>query len=182
MTQMEQGIERTLLTEQQIALRVRELGTQISEKYRDKDLLLVTVLKGAVVFLTDFMRTLDCHCELDFMVASSYCGGVKSTGVLKITKDLDSDVKGRNILIVEDILDSGLTLSHIKKLMQERGAASVEIVTLLDKPARRKAEINADYVGFVIPDEFVVGYGLDYDEKYRNLPSIGILKPEVYTG
>ncbi len=181
MTEMEKGMQSTLLTEEQIRQRVKELGKEVSACYQGKDLLLVTVLKGAVVFLTDFMRALDCHCELEFMVASSFCGGVKSTGVLKIVKDIDVPIEGRDVLIVEDILDSGLTLSHIKKLLEDRGPASVRIVTLLDKPVRRKADINADFTGFVIPDEFVVGYGLDYDEKYRNLPYIGILKPEVYT-
>lgn len=181
MTEMEKGMQSTLLTEEQIRTRVKELGAQVSEVYRGRDLLLVTVLKGAVVFLTDFMRALDCHCELEFMIASSFCGGVKSTGVLKIVKDLDVPIEGRDVLIVEDILDSGLTLSHIKKLLESRGPSSVRVVTLLDKPVRRKADIEADFTGFVIPDEFVVGYGLDYDEKYRNLPYIGILKPEVYT-
>ncbi len=181
MTEMEKGMQRTLVSEEQIRQRVKELGKQVSEFYQGRDLLLVTVLKGAVVFLADFMRALDCHCELEFMVASSFCGGVKSTGVLKIIKDLDVPIEGRDVLIVEDILDSGLTLSRIKKLLEERGPASVRVVTLLDKPVRRKAEIEADFTGFVIPDEFVVGYGLDYDEKYRNLPYIGVLKPEVYT-
>lgn len=180
MSEMEKDLERTLLTEQQLRTRVHKLGQEVSEFYQGKDLLLVTVLKGAVVFLTDFMRALDCHCELEFMVASSFCGGTRSTGTLKILKDLDVPIEGREVLIVEDILDSGLTLSHIKKMLEERGPAGVRIVTLLDKPARRRADINADFTGFVIPDEFVVGYGLDYDERYRNLPYIGILKPEVY--
>lgn len=181
MTEMEKGIQRTLISEEEIQRRIAELGREISEIYRGQDLLLVTVLKGAVVFLTDFMRQLDCHCELDFMVASSFCGGTQSTGVLRILKDLDAPIEGRNVLIVEDILDSGVTLSRIKSMLESRGPASIRIVTLLDKPVRRKADLEADFTGFVIPDEFVVGYGLDYDEKYRNLPFIGILKPEVYT-
>lgn len=181
MTELEKGMQKTLITEEEIRQRVKELGKEVSALYQGRDLLLVTVLKGAVVFLTDFMRALDCHCELEFMIASSFCGGVKSTGVLKIVKDLDVPIEGRDVLIVEDILDSGLTLSHIKKLLEDRGPASVRVVTLLDKPVRRKANIEADFTGFVIPDEFVVGYGLDYDEKYRNLPYIGVLKPEVYT-
>lgn len=181
MTEMEKGMQTTLLTEQQLRQRVQELGKEVSAFYAGKDLLLITVLKGAVVFLTDFMRALDCHCELEFMVASSFAGGRQSTGVLKILKDIDIPIEGREVLIVEDILDSGLTLSRIKQMLLERGPASVRVVTLLDKPSRRKADIEADFTGFVIPDEFVVGYGLDYDEKYRNLPYIGILKPEVYT-
>ncbi len=181
MTEMEKGMLKTLVSEEEIRQRIREMGKEISEYYRGKDLLLVTVLIGAVVFLADFMRALECHCEIDFMVASSFCGGVQSTGVLKIVKDLDVPIEGRNVLIVEDILDSGMTLSKIKEMLESRGPASVRIVTLLDKPSRRKADLNADFTGFVIPDEFVVGYGLDYDEKYRNLPYIGVLKPEVYT-
>ena len=181
MTEMEKGMLKALVSEEEIRQRVRELGKEVSEVYRGKDLLLVTVLKGAVVFLTDFMRALDYHCEIDFMVVSSFCGGVQSTGALKMVKDLSVPIEGRNVLIVEDILDSGMTLSKIKEMLESRGPASVRIVTLLDKPSRRKANLDADYTGFVIPDEFVVGYGLDYDEKYRNLPYIGVLKPEVYT-
>ena len=181
MTEMEKGMLKALVSEEEIRQRVRELGKEVSEVYRGKDLLLVTVLKGAVVFLTDFMRALDCHCEIDFMVVSSFCGGVQSTGALKMVKDLSVPIEGRNVLIVEDILDSGMTLSKIKEMLESRGPASVRIVTLLDKPSRRNANLDADYTGFVIPDEFVVGYGLDYDEKYRNLPYIGVLKPEVYT-
>ena len=180
MTEMEKGMMKTLVSEEELRNRIRELGRQVSEDYRGKDLLLVTVLKGAVVFLADFMRALDCHCEIDFMVASSFYGSAQSNGVLKLVKDLDVPIEGRDVLIVEDILDAGRTLCKIKELLSSRGPASLRIVTLLDKPSRRKADVSADYTGFVIPDEFVVGYGLDYDEKYRNLPYIGVLKPEVY--
>ena len=172
---------KVLLSEEEIKNKVQELGRVITEEYRGKNLLLVTVLKGAVVFLADLMRAIDTPAEIDFMVVSSYGSGVKSSGVVKIVKDLDVPLKDRHILIVEDILDSGLTLSYIKGILQDRGPASIRIVTLLDKPARRKADIKADYVGFEVPDDFVIGYGLDYDEKYRNLPYIGVLKPEVYS-
>jgi len=178
---MKDDVLKVLLSEEEIKNKVQELGKIITEEYRGKNLLLVTVLKGAVVFLADLMRSIDTPAEIDFMVVSSYGSGVKSSGVVKIVKDLDVPLKDRHILIVEDILDSGLTLSYIKGILQDRGPASIRIVTLLDKPARRKADIKADYVGFEVPDDFVIGYGLDYDEKYRNLPYIGVLKPEVYS-
>ena len=161
--------------------RVRELGGKITADYKNSNLMLVTVLKGAVVFLADLMRQIDVPAEIDFMVVSSYGSGVKSSGVVKIVKDLDVPLAGKDILIVEDILDSGLTLSYIKELLESRGPRSIRIATLLDKPSRRKVDLQADYIGFSVPDEFVIGYGLDYDEKYRNLPYIGILKPEVYS-
>ena len=157
------------------------MGKKITEDYKNSNLMLVTVLKGAVVFLADVMREIDVPAEIDFMVVSSYGAGVKSSGVVKIVKDLDVPLEGKDILIVEDILDSGLTLSYIKELLASRGPKSIRIATLLDKPSRRKVDLQADYVGFSVPDEFVIGYGLDYDEKYRNLPYIGILKPEVYS-
>lgn len=178
---MEKDMEKILLSEAEIKAKVAELGKIISEEYKGKNLLLVTVLKGAVVFLADLMREIDIFAEIDFMVVSSYGSGVKTSGVVKIVKDLDIPLEGREILIVEDILDSGLTLSYIKEMLESRGPASIKIVTLLDKPSRRKVNLQADYTGFTVPDEFVVGYGLDYDEKYRNLPYIGILKPEVYS-
>ena len=182
MTEMEKGMMKTLVSEEELRDRIRELGRQVSEDYRGKDLLLVTVLKGAVVFLADFMRALDCHCEIDFMVASSFYGSAQSNGVLKLVKDLDVPIEGRDVLIVEDILDSGLTLKFVKERLLSMGPASLKICTLLDKPERRKAGITlqADYVGFTVPNEFVVGYGLDYNEHYRNLPYVGILKPEAY--
>ena len=165
----------------QIREKVRELGGKITADYKNSNLMLVTVLKGAVVFLADLMRQIDVPAEIDFMVVSSYGSGVKSSGVVKIVKDLDVPLAGKDILIVEDILDSGLTLSYIKELLESRGPRSIRIATLLDKPSRRKVDLQADYIGFSVPDEFVIGYGLDYDEKYRNLPYIGILKPEVYS-
>ena len=178
---MQQNVLRVLLSEEEIRAKCKEMGARISQEYKGKNLMLVTVLKGAVVFLADLMRAIDVPAEIDFMVVSSYGSGVKSSGVVKIVKDLDVPLAGKDLLIVEDILDSGLTLSYIKELLASRGPASIKIATLLDKPSRRKVDLVADYIGFSVPDEFVIGYGLDYDEKYRNLPYIGILKPEVYS-
>lgn len=178
---MKEDVLRVLLSEDEIREKVRELGGKITADYKNSNLMLVTVLKGAVVFLADLMRQIDVPAEIDFMVVSSYGSGVKSSGVVKIVKDLDVPLAGKDILIVEDILDSGLTLSYIKELLESRGPRSIRIATLLDKPSRRKVDLQADYIGFSVPDEFVIGYGLDYDEKYRNLSYIGILKPEVYS-
>ena len=178
---MREDILKTLISEDEIAAKVKEMGAQITKDYQGSNLMLVTVLKGAVVFLADIMRKIDVPAEIDFMVVSSYGAGVKSSGVVKIVKDLDVPLAGKDILIIEDILDSGLTLSYIKELLTSRGPKSIRIATLLDKPDRRKVDLTADYIGFTVPDEFVIGYGLDYDEKYRNLPYIGILKPEVYS-
>ncbi|MEQ2519174.1 hypoxanthine phosphoribosyltransferase [Ruthenibacterium sp. CLA-JM-H11] len=178
---MREDVLRVLLSEEEIHAKVKEMGKKITEDYKNSNLMLVTVLKGAVVFLADIMREIDVPAEIDFMVVSSYGSGVKSSGVVKIVKDLDVPLEGKDILIVEDILDSGLTLSYIKELLASRGPRSIKVATLLDKPSRRKVDLQADYVGFSVPDEFVIGYGLDYDEKYRNLPYIGILKPEVYS-
>ena len=170
---MKEDVLRVLLSEDEIREKVRELGGKITADYKNSNLMLVTVLKGAVVFLADLMRQIDVPAEIDFMVVSSYGSGVKSSGVVKIVKDLDVPLAGKDILIVEDILDSGLTLSYIKELLESRGPRSIRIATLLDKPSRRKVDLQADYIGFSVPD--------DYDEKYRNLPYIGILKPEVYS-
>ena len=178
---MKEDVLRVLLSEDEIREKVRELGGKITADYKNSNLMLVTVLKGAVVFLADLMRQIDVPAEIDFMVGSSYGSGVKSSGVVKIVKDLDVPLAGKDILIVEDILDSGLTLSYIKELLESRGPRSIRIATLLDKPSRRKVDLQADYIGFSVPDEFVIGYGLDYDEQYRTLPYIGILKPEVYS-
>lgn len=177
---MKNDIKNVLLGERQIAQRVAELGAQISEEYRGKNLLLVSVLKGAVMFMADLMRHIDIPCSIDFMCVSSYGAGVKTSGVVKIVKDLNLELKNFDLLIIEDILDSGMTLSYLKKTLALRGPKTIKICTLLDKPERRQADVTADYVGFTVPDEFVVGYGLDYDEKYRNLPYIGVLKPTVY--
>ena len=177
---MNDDILRVLYSEEELEAKCAELGAQISKDYEGKNLLLVSVLKGAVVFMTDLMRHITVPCSIDFMVVSSYGGGVKTSGVVKIVKDLDADLAGKDLLIVEDILDTGMTLHYLKQLLQDRNPNSIRIATLLDKPERRRAAVRADYVGYQVPDEFVVGYGLDYDEKYRNLPYVGILKPEVY--
>ena len=178
---MHDEILKVLLTQEELREKVKELGRQITQDYQGKNLMIVTVLKGAVVFLADLMREIDVPAEIDFMVVSSYGAGTKSSGVVKIVKDLDVPLKDKDLLIVEDILDSGMTLSYLKELLEGREPRSIRIATLLDKPARRKVDLKADYIGYSVPDEFVVGYGLDYDEKYRNLPYIGILKPEVYS-
>ena len=178
---MVNDIREVLLTKEEIEEVVKELGKKITEDYKGKNLFLITVLKGAVVFLGDLMRAIEMPCEIEFMVLSSYGSGTTSTGSVKIVKDIDLPLEGKDVLIVEDILDTGFTLSFLYKLLEERKPNSIEICTLLDKPDRRKVEINAKYIGRKIPDEFVVGYGLDYDEKYRNLPFIGVLKPEVYS-
>ena len=174
-----QDVDRVLISEEELKEICKNLGKQISKDYEGKKLYLVSVLKGAVVFMADLMREITCDCQIDFLAVSSY-SGTKTTGVVKFKKDLDINPEGCDILIVEDILDSGVTLSYLKKVLEGRGAKSIKICTLLDKTANRIADIQADYVGKVIPDEFVVGYGLDYDEKYRNLPFVGILSPKVY--
>lgn len=174
-------ILKVLLTEEELKAKCAEMGAQITKDYQGKNLLLVTVLKGAVVYLADLMRHIDLPCAIDFMVVSSYGSGTETSGVVKIVKDLDQDLEGKDILIIEDILDTGVTLHYLKGLLQSRNPASIRIATLLDKPERRKVDLQSDYAGFQVPDEFVVGYGLDYAEKYRNLPYIGILKPEVYS-
>ena len=176
---MTQDIERILLTRDEIEDKVSEIGRRITEDFRDKDPIFVGVLKGCFIFMADLMRHVDIKCSMDFMAVSSY-SGTSSTGAVKINKDLSQDIEGRHVIIVEDILDSGVTLSYLKRYLMGRKPASINIVTLLDKPARRKADVFADYSCFEVPDAFVVGYGLDYNERYRNLPYIGILKPEIY--
>ena len=178
---LEQDILKVLATEEAIAKRVNELGDELFDKFADKDPMFVGVLKGCFIFMADLVRATQIKSELEFIGLSSYNSGTASSGVVEITRDLQKDITGRHIIVVEDILDSGNTLSFLKKLLEAKGAASVTIVTLLDKPSRREKTITADYVGFVVPDEFVVGYGLDYDQKYRNVPYIGVLKPEVYS-
>jgi hypoxanthine phosphoribosyltransferase len=174
-------IKEVLFSEEQLKETVDKLAEQVNKDYAGKNVLLVSVLKGAVVFMADFMRALDLKCEIDFMVVSSYGSGVKTSGNVKIIKDVDIPLTGKDVIIIEDILDSGLTLNYIINMLKERNPNSIEICTLLDKPSGRKAEVYAKYIGKEVPDAFVVGYGLDYDEKYRNLPFVGILKPEVYT-
>ena len=178
---MKEDIQSILYSEEQLADKVQQLGREISRDYADKNPLLVSVLKGSVVFMSDLMRAIDIPCQIDFMMVSSYGSGVKTTGVVKIMKDLDTPLEGRDLIIVEDILDSGKTLHYLKGMLLDRHPKSIRIVTLLDKPDRREAPVAADYSGFVVPDQFIVGYGLDYAEKYRNLPYIGVLKPEIYT-
>ena len=176
---MQGDIEKVLISEDEIERHVSEVGRKISEDFAGKDPIFVGVLKGCFIFMADLMRRVDIHCSMDFMAVSSY-SGTSSTGAVKINKDLSEDIEGRHVIIVEDILDSGVTLSYLKKYLEVRKPASMSIITLMDKPSRRKADVYADYSCFEVPDAFVVGYGLDYNEKYRNLPYIGVLKPEVY--
>ncbi|AMA74507.1 hypoxanthine phosphoribosyltransferase [Aneurinibacillus thermoaerophilus] len=178
---MDKDIEKVLFTEEEIAEKVRELGRILSKEYEGKNPLVICVLRGGAPFMTDLVRRMDIPLEMDFMAVSSYGASTQSSGVVRIMKDLDTSVEGRHVIIVEDIIDSGLTLSYLIDIIRRRNAASVKVVTLLDKPARRTVDLKPDYCGFEIPDAFVVGYGLDYAEKYRNLPYIGILKPEVYS-
>lgn len=165
---------KTLLTREQVEKRIKELAKEIEKDYRGKELLVIGLLKGSIMFMSDLIKEMDLPVMIDFMSASSY-SGTMSTGVINISKDTDISVKDRDVLIVEDIIDTGLTLSHVRKLLEERGTKSLKICTLLDKPSRRTVEIKGDYTGFEIPDEFVVGYGLDYDQHHRNLPYIGIV-------
>lgn len=178
---MRNDIERIFFSAEEIEETVKALGKKITEDYMDKNPLLIGVLKGSFVFMADLIKNIDTYCELDFMAVSSYGNGTTSTGAVKITKDLNEDIEGRHIIIIEDILDSGITLNYLKNYLSMRNPASISICTLLDKSARRQADIYADYVGFDCPDAFIVGYGLDYAEKYRNLPYIGVLKKEIYT-
>ena len=179
---LENDVERILISKEQIEEIEDRMAAQISEDYKDKNLLLVSVLKGSIAFMSDLMRNITVPCKIDFMALSSYGSGSESTGRIRVNKDLDIYPEGYDILIIEDILDSGRTLEYIiNNMLITKNAASVKICTLLDKPARREADISPDYVGFVIPDEFVVGFGLDYAERYRNLPYIGVLKSEVYS-
>ncbi len=177
---MNDNIERILLSEKEIAAKVTELGARISRDYKDKNLLLVGVLKGSMVFMSDLMRAIDINCRIDFMCVSSYGALTRSSGQARIVMDLKTQISEYDVIIVEDILDSGLTLYNLKQLLLTRNPKSFAIATLLDKPSRRKSDVTADYSGFSIPDEFVVGYGLDYGENFRNLPYIGILKRSVY--
>lgn len=179
---MEDDILKVLIKEDEIQAKIKELGATITADYEGKEVLFLGILKGCYVFMADLLRSVDLHCDMDFMAVSSYGAGTATTGAVKITKDLSKDIAGKHVIIVEDILDSGVTLSYLKGYLLYRQPASIKIVTLLDKPARRKADIKCDYFGFIVPDEFVVGYGLDYAEYYRNLPYIGVLKPEVYSG
>ncbi|MCD8506657.1 MAG: hypoxanthine phosphoribosyltransferase [Alkalibacterium thalassium] len=177
---MRNEIESILISEEEIMEKVQELGDLLGKEYDGKNPLLVGVLKGALPFMADLIKKMDIHLEIDFMDVSSYGNETVSSGEVKILKDLDTNVEGRHVLFVEDIIDTGGTLAYLKDLFKYRKAASVKIVTLLDKPSGRKIDIHADWVGFTVPHKFVVGYGLDYAENYRNLPFIGVLKPEIY--
>jgi hypoxanthine phosphoribosyltransferase len=178
---LHKDIQEILFTEEEIQLKVKELGKQISWDYAGRNLLVICVLKGAFIFMADLVKAIDIPLELDFMAVSSYGVSTKSSGVVKIIKDLDIPVEGRDVIIVEDIIDSGLTLSYLIDVLERRNALSIAVVTLFDKPARRTVDLEPDYKGYTLPDAFVVGYGLDYAEKYRNLPYIGVLKEEVYS-
>lgn len=173
-------IKSVLISEEEIKEMIRDLGDRISEDYKGKEILFVVILKGSLVFAADLMRHITLPVKLDFMQASSYGSGTTSSGLINIKKDLDNDAGGKHILIIEDIIDSGNTLAKLKKLLLDRNPASVKICTLLSKPSRREMDVEVEYIGKEIPDEFVVGYGLDFDERYRNLPYVGILKPKVY--
>ena len=177
---MDNGIERVLITADEIEEKVSELGKKISADYAGKNPIFVGVLKGCFIFMADLMRHVSIPCTMDFMSVSSY-SGTSSTGAVKINKDLNQNIEGRHLILVEDILDSGVTLNYLKNYLEVRKPASISIVTLMDKPARRKAPVYANWSCFEVPDAFVVGYGLDYNEHYRNLPYIGILKPEIYS-
>ena len=178
---LEQDIKKILISHDEIVVAARKLGQKLTEDYQGKNPILVGILKGSVPFMAELIKHIDMHIELDFMLVSSYHGGTSSSGVINIIKDMDQDIKGRDILFVEDIIDTGKTLKSLKELFEGRQPASVKIATLLDKPEGRLVEIEADYTCFTIPNEFVVGYGLDYEENYRNLPYIGVLKEEVYS-
>ncbi|CAN2221426.1 Hpt Hypoxanthine-guanine phosphoribosyltransferase [Candidatus Nanopelagicaceae bacterium] len=177
---IESDIERVIVSEVDLQARIKELAAQVDADYAGRDILLVGVLKGAVMAMADLTRAMQRHLEMDWMAVSSYGSGTKSSGVVRILKDLDRDITGRNVLIVEDIVDSGLTLSWLKSNLESRGAANVDILAILRKPEAAKVEVDVKYVGFDIPKDFVVGYGLDFDEKYRNLPFIGVLAKHMY--
>lgn len=177
---VENYIKEVLISEEDILSRVKELGEEITEDYKGKDLVVIGILKGAVIFMSELVKNIKQPVTIDFMAVSSYGKSTISTGEVRINKDLDFSVEGKDLLIVEDIIDTGLTLNYLTDILKKRGASSVKICTLLDKPDRRTVGVEVDYLGFEIPDEFVVGYGLDYAEQYRNLPYIGSLKEEVY--
>ena len=177
---MDNDIEKILFTSEDIKTAVQKLGQKLTEDYQDKNPVVVGILRGAAPFMIDLIQAMDCYMEIDFMAVSSYGDDTESSGTVKIIKDLDTDVTDRHVLIVEDIIDSGRTAQALRKLFAAKNAASVKICSLLDKPERREVEVQADYVGINTPNEFVVGYGLDFRQQYRNLPYIGVLKPEVY--
>jgi hypoxanthine phosphoribosyltransferase len=177
---MKDDIKEVLFSEQQLKEKIKEIGKKISEDYEGKELMLVGILKGSVPFMADLLKEVTIPCTMDFMAVSSYGNSTKTSGVVRILKDLDFEIEGKHVLIVEDIIDSGVTLSYLIEYLKGRGAESIEIACLLSKPERRKVTIKVKYTGYIVPDYFLVGYGLDYAEKYRNLPYVGILKEEVY--
>ncbi len=181
MNVMHKDIDQILFDEEKIAEIVKNMGQQISKDYEGKNLLLVSVLKGSLVFMADLMRHITVPCAIDFLSVSSYGAATSTTGEVRILKDLDGSLEGKDVLVVEDILDSGVTLSYLLKNLSARNPESIRLCTFLDKPERRRVNVHAHYIGAAIPDKFIVGYGLDYAEKYRNLPFVGVLKPEVYT-
>ena len=178
---LEQDIQKVLVSHDEIVTAAKKLGAQLTEDYKGKNPILVGILKGSIPFMAELVKHIDTHVEMDFMIVSSYHGGTESSGSVKIIKDLDQDVAGRDVLFIEDIIDTGRTLRDLLELFKERQAASVKIATLLDKPEGRVVKIDPDYSCYTIPNEFVVGFGLDYDENYRNLPYVGVLKEEIYT-
>lgn len=180
-SELYRDLDRILITREEIAAKVRELGQTITADYRGKNPVMICILKGAAMFFTDLIREIDLPLTLDFMAISSYGSATKTSGVVRILKDLDKDIVDKDVIVVEDIVDTGITLSYLKKILEQRGAKSLKVATLLDKPARRKVkDLYVDYMCFNIPDAFVVGYGLDYDQVYRNLPDIGVLSPKIY--
>ena len=181
MEKIYKDIEKVLITEEQIRERTKELGKQIAEEYNGEEVIVVGVLKGCTLFMADLIRNIDLPMQIDFMVASSYGADTKSSGNVKIIKDINVDVHDKHVMIVEDIIDTGLTMKNLKEIFEVRQCKSFKICTLLDKKERRVVDISSDYIGFDVPNEFVVGYGLDYDGRYRNMPEIGVLKPEVYS-
>lgn len=178
---MHEDLAKILITKEQIEKRVKEIGAEITRDYEGENVLMVGILRGAVVFFSELVKNVDLDVRFDFMVVSSYGSGSTSSGEVRIIKDISQPIEGKNVLIIEDIIDTGHTLKNLKKLLLTRNPKSLKIVSLLDKPSRRQVEMEGDYIGFEVPNEFVVGYGLDYDEKYRNLPEIGVLKEEIYT-
>ncbi len=178
---MHKDLAKILITKEEIERRVKEIGEQITRDYEGESVLMVAILRGAVVFFSELVKNVDLDVRFDFMVVSSYGAGSTSSGEVRIIKDISQGIEGKNVLIVEDIIDTGNTLKNLKKMLLTRNPKSLKIVSLLDKPSRRLVELEGDYIGFTVPNEFVVGYGLDYAEKYRNLPEIGVLKEEIYT-
>ncbi len=178
---MHQDLEKILISKEEIEKRVKEIGAEITRDFKGESVLMVGILRGAVVFFSELVKNVDLDVRFDFMVVSSYGASSTSSGEVRIVKDISQPIEGKNVLIIEDIIDTGNTLKNLKRLLYTRNPKSLKIVALLDKPSRRTVEMEGDYVGFEVPNEFVVGYGLDYNEKYRNLPEIGVLKPEIYT-